>query len=105
MTTTLPALTVQSLRCTPNSNGNSRDQMVGAMLKLRDAYGDVLKALTTVQTDTVHGRNYQTVSGPDYGLRGAIQRQDVELVRALQDHATSMANWAYDEACRLHETD
>ena len=97
----LPALSLPDLQAVPNNNGNSRSDMTAAMVDLRKAYEQVLKALCVVQQDVTHPRNYQTTAA-DTWLQGQLQATDSRNIDALKSHAVDVMNWAYDQAVTFH---
>ena len=86
----------------PNMNGNSEKDFFDAAVKLSEAIGAVEEALANIQSNVLHGRNYQTI--PDWQQNSALGGDDAQMKHArkqvseLQYFAQQVANRAMSDA-------
>lgn len=88
----------EDLRAVCNSNGNSKDQMIGALLGALDAYRIAKDSLRAVLADVVHSRNHQTLENAS-----AAWQMDVAEIRNMMDVLGEEEAWLLRQAMRIHK--
>ncbi len=87
----------EQLHATPNINGNTPGSMVSAMLDVTGATRELRAKLTTLRSDYVHGRNYQTVEH-----KRTAQDVDKVTLSRIEQAVLDIEAWAMAEAVRVH---